>query len=114
MATNEATPTELGSRWPAEWEPHAATWMSWPHNRETWPDKFEAIPECFAQLVRTIATFEPVNILAGGEEVMADADKHVGCLSNVQLFDVKTNDAWCRDHGPMFIRHYSYPAIVDW
>lgn len=112
--THESTPAKLGSRWPAEWEPHAATWMSWPHNRDTWPGRFEVIPERFAHIVRTIARFEPVNILAGGADVMAPAERHVGHLSNVQLFDVKTNDAWCRDHGPMFIRDGSTSAVIDW
>lgn len=106
-------------RWPAEWEPHAATWLAWPHNRDTWPTKFEMIAARFAELVRIIARFEPVSILAGGGEVMADAAKHVNDLPNVQLIDIRTDDAWCRDHGPTFVTSAdaetnSRIAIVDW
>jgi agmatine deiminase len=112
-----ATPRELGYRWPAEWEPHAATWLSWPHNRETWPGKFEPVPEQFADLVRTLARFEPVNVLAGGDEVMRQARRLVGDVPGVTLWDVPTNDAWCRDHGPTFLlsKKAAEPAaMVDW
>lgn len=118
LSTMSEIPSALGYRWPAEWERHAATWLSWPHNPETWPGKFEVIPSRFAELAKTIARFEPVRILAGGEEVMADAKRYVGGESNIQLFDIETNDAWCRDHGPMFLanekRSLERAAIVDW
>jgi agmatine deiminase len=114
MTASEPTPAELGFRWPAEWEPHAATWLSWPHNRDTWPDAFEAVPQRFAELVKTIARFEPVNVLAGGEAAMPVAASLVGDVANVRLFDIRTNDAWCRDHGPIFVRDQSTTAIVDW
>ena len=111
-------PRALGYRWPAEWEPHAATWVAWPRNPETWPGKFDVIPGRFAELVRTIARFEPVRILAGGAAVMADAKKHVGDHPNVELIDIETNDAWCRDHGPMFLvgenKEMGQAVIVDW
>ena len=111
---SNATPRSLGYRWPAEWERHAATWVSWPHNLNTWPGNFDVVPGRFAELVRAIARFEPVHILAGGEPVMADAAKHVGDQPNVKLFDIATNDAWCRDHGPMFLVGPNEPALVDW
>ncbi|MBP87608.1 MAG: agmatine deiminase [Planctomycetaceae bacterium] len=137
MTTNEPTPAALGYRWPAEWEPHAATWLSWPHNPDTWPGKFEVIPERYTEFVRTIARFEPVNILAGGEVVMSVAASLVADIPDVRLYNIKTNDAWCRDHGPIFVveekgsgpigaKHPSGrsgqldltpflpPAIVDW
>ena len=103
MTHADPTPSALGYRWPAEWESHAATWLSWPHNAETWPGSFAGIPEQFAAFVRTIAEFEPVQILAGGANVLADAKDHVGDLNNVTLHDIPTNDAWCRDHGPTFL-----------
>ncbi len=111
---SKTTPRALGYRWPAEWERHAATWVSWPRNPDTWPGNFEVIPGRFAELVRTIAQFEPVHILAGGDHVMADARKHVGDHPNVRLFDIETNDAWCRDHGPMFLVGTEDAALVDW
>jgi len=127
-AEKPVTPAALGYRWPAEWEPHAATWLSWPRNPETWPGHFEPVPGEFAQLVRTIARFEPVNILAGGEAVMRQARELVGDLANVTLHDIETNDAWCRDHGPTFLsspprrggasatasRATLPPALIDW
>ncbi|MEZ6111023.1 MAG: agmatine deiminase family protein [Pirellulaceae bacterium] len=114
------TPASLGYRWPAEWERQAAVWLSWPHNRDSWPGKFEPIPGQFAEFVRAIARFEPVHILAGSEAVMAEARSLVGELPNVTLHDVRTNDAWCRDHGPIFLAKSPHadaslpPALIDW
>ncbi len=120
MSDSESTldqfPADLGYRWPAEWEPHAATWLAWPHNRETWPGRFENVPSQFARFVRTLADFETVHVLAGGNEVMRDAEQHVGDHPNVTLHDIPTNDAWTRDHGPTFLLGSpgSPPALVDW
>jgi agmatine deiminase len=86
------------------------------------------VPGEFAQFVRTIASFEPVNILAGGEAVMRQARELVGSLPNVTLHDIETNDAWCRDHGPTFLQRPTEdsgfrvqgseggvpPALIDW
>jgi len=122
------TPAQLGYRWPAEWEPQASVWLSWPRNRNSWPDHFEPVPGEFAQFVRLLAEYEPVNILAGGREILAEAQSLVGDLRNVTLHDIPTNDAWCRDHGPTFLAAspvptnategvpYSAkpPALVDW
>jgi agmatine deiminase len=116
-----STPTKLGYRWPAEWEPQAAVWLSWPRNPETWPGKFEPVPAEFAQFARAIADYEPVHILAGGS-VMGQARKLVGDVKNITLHDVETNDSWCRDHGPSFLTASAptspfprlQPALVDW
>src|SRR4029077_7650664 len=102
-SADRETHASLGYRWPAEWEPHAATWLSWPRNPDTWPGKFEPVPEKFAQFVRTLAEFEQVNILAGGEDAVRHARELVGDLRRVVLHDIETNDAWCRDHGPTFL-----------
>lgn len=111
----EQTPAQLGYRWPAEWEPHAGTWLSWPHNLETWPGNFAPIPGVFSQFVREVAEREPVHILAHGE-ALKNAWEHVGEVCNVHLYDVQTNDAWIRDHGPMFLSGGKNrpPALVDW
>lgn len=115
-ADNSQAPARLGYRWPAEWEPHAATWLSWPRNPNTWPGKFQPVPEKFAAFVSLLAQHEPVHILAGGEAVMRQAKDLVGNLRNVFLHDVETNDAWCRDHGPTFLAGQpgTPPALVDW
>jgi len=103
MTHADPTPAALGYRWPAEWEPHAATWLSWPHNVETWPGMFDRIPARFTAFVQAIAEFEPVHVLAGGAGPRGDASRHVGRSHNVTLHDIPTNDAWCRDHGPTFL-----------
>jgi agmatine deiminase len=110
------TPAQLGYRFPAEWERHAATWLSWPHQQASWPGKFEPVPEIWAELTRTLARFEPVHILAGGADVMAHAQRMVGAIPGVTLYDIPTNDAWTRDHGPMFLSPPAgaQPALVDW
>lgn len=92
-----------GYRLAAEWEPHAATWLSWPHNRDTWPGAFEPIPEVFARFARSLAEQEPVNICAGSDAVLRDAERHVGSVPNITLHDIRTNDCWIRDHGPIFL-----------
>ncbi|HUY34977.1 MAG TPA: agmatine deiminase family protein [Pirellulales bacterium] len=111
-----AIPSLLGYRMPAEWEPHAATWLAWPHNRESWPGAFEPIPGVWAELVRALAAVEAVHVLAGGDEVMSEARRMVGHLPRVTLHDIATNDAWIRDHGPTFLvgAPGSPPALVHW
>src|SRR5262249_30511823 len=95
-------PRALGYRMPAEWEPHAATWLSWPHNVETWPGKFEPVPQVFAQMVAALHEHEAVHILAGSAELEESARQTLrvqGCDGpNVRFFRIPTNDAWMRDH----------------
>ena len=106
-------PAQLGYRWPAEWEPQASVWLSWPRNPKTWPGHFEPVPDEFAQFVRLLAEYEPVNILAGGREVLEQARSLVGDFKNVTLHDIPTNDAWCRDHGPTFLSRPPTPSGPD-
>jgi len=103
-------------RMPAEWEPHTATWLAWPHNVDTWPGRLERVERFFAELVRTIADYEPVQILAGDGEVARRANRSVGNLPNVRLHSISTNDAWIRDFGPTFVigEPDGATAIVDW
>jgi agmatine deiminase len=98
---------------PAEWEPHRATYLVWPHNRDTWPGKFEPIPPIFAQIAVAIASFEPLHILV--EDEMQSASVR-GMIRNapapgggpvrmdrVELIPIATNDSWIRDFGPIFV-----------
>jgi agmatine deiminase len=115
-STPHQTPAALGYRFPAEWERHAGTWLSWPHRLKTWPGNFEPIPGVWAALARTLAEVEEVHILASGA-ALESARTFVGSLQNVTLHDAPTNDAWCRDHGPMFLVDGPADApiaIVDW
>src|ERR1035438_2318260 len=65
------TPAALGYRMPAEWEPHEATWIAWPHNRTDWPGRFEPIPWVYAEIVRHLVRVERVNILVEDEAAEA-------------------------------------------
>jgi agmatine deiminase len=113
------TPAELGFRMPAEWEPQAAVWLSWPHNRRTWQGNFRPIPGTFAAIVAQISRFEEVRIniakplqaRAWGLIGKAKAD-----LARVRFYDHPTDDAWCRDHGPIFVKNgrTGEVALTDW
>ncbi len=104
---------------PAEWEEHKATWLSWPHKLESWPDKFEPVPYVFVEMVKHLHKYEHVNINVKNEEMQAQVAgllKDGGVDMNaVTLHLIPTNDAWCRDHGPMFIKNAAGDRqIVDW
>ena len=105
-------------RLPAEWEPHAATWLAWPHRRATWLGEFAVIPGVFAGVARLIARYEPVRIVAGGA-VLADARTRLDGVANVEFVDLPTNDSWIRDTGPVFVvprdsTGGGAPAAVCW
>ncbi len=91
-----------GHRLPAEWEPHAATWIAWPHRRATFLGDFAPIREFFAGFVRTLAACEPVKVVAAGP-ALADARAAVGGAAGVECVDIPTNDSWLRDTGPVFL-----------
>jgi agmatine deiminase len=99
-------PTALGYRMPAEWEPHEATWISWPHNRDSWPGVFAGVEPAMTAFVRALAECEPVYI----NVLDADHEAHVrGLLAKaapperLRFYRIATNDAWCRDHGAVFV-----------
>ena len=106
---------------PAEWEPHEATWIAWPHNRTDWPGKFEAIPWIYAEIVRYLAGVEQVNILVNDEAAEAKARQVLARskvipekasepgkkAGNVRFFQIPTNRVWTRDYGPIFVRRES-------
>ena len=104
---------------PAEWEPHSATWIAWPHNKSDWPGKFEPIGWVMAEIVRHIAHDERVNILVNDETAEERAKKfleraHVQ-LSNVQFHRYPTNRIWTRDYGPIFLKAGKQKlAALDW
>lgn len=116
------TPAELGYRMPAEWEPHRGTWLSWPHKEASWPGKFGPVPGMFARMVRHLADHEEVHINVAGAGMEHDIRRLLGDAGadsrNVFFHYHPTNDAWCRDHGPIFLqrRHQGRveEAIVDW
>src|SRR6516165_4566844 len=102
---------------PGEWEPHAATWIAWPHNRTDWPGKFAVIPWVYAEIVRNLARVERVNILVNDEraeavarqvlvtaEVLPKSAAEPGARSgSVKFRHIPTNRGWLRDTGPTFL-----------
>ena len=103
---------------PAEWAPHEATWLAWPHNRSDWPGKFEPIPYVYAEIVRNLARCERVEIIVQDEGHEAKAREVLG-LTNVLAESGKqlrfhrwpTNRGWLRDSGPIFLTRNSKAPI---
>ena len=102
-----STPRELGYRMPAEWEPHQATWIAWPHNPEDWPGKFQTIPWVYAEIVGHLARVEDVHILVddgAAEKRARGVLKKTGAnLARVHFHRWPTNRVWTRDAGPIFV-----------
>jgi agmatine deiminase len=107
------TPAALGYRLLAEWEPHEATWIGWPHNKADWPGKFAPVPWVYAEIVRRIAPGEAVRIL-GRRDIERQARRVLrrACvdLARVEFFDWPTDRGWTRDFGPFFVRRAGPPA----
>lgn len=99
---------KTGFRMPAEWEPHEATWIGWPHNRTDWPGKFATIPWVYGEIVKKLAPSEIVRIIVNSKEHEARAKRillSIGVdLSRVEFFRFPTNRGWTRDFGPMFVK----------
>ena len=93
---------------PAEWEKHAATWLTWPHNPDHWPERFAPIPAYWARMAKEISTGETVHILLHDKATRKNAEEELGKIGaaggNIRLHDVPNNFAWARDHGPIFVR----------
>lgn len=103
---------------PAEWEPHAATWIAWPHQRTDWPDRFEPIPWVYVEIVRALHRSERVRILAlpPQEEQARTMLGRAGVdLGRVDFVPFATDRVWTRDSGPTFLTNSSGDrAILDW
>ncbi len=112
-------PAALGYGMPAEWAPQEAVWLSWPHNYASWPGQFRPVPYAFARIVAAISRYEPVRINAA-KKLQARAarmcEKAGADMARVEFYDHPTNDAWCRDHGPIFIKNPKTGAVAltDW
>jgi agmatine deiminase len=106
-------------RMPAEWEPHEATWIAWPHRRDDWPGKFGAIPWVYTEIVRHLHQSERVRILVKDAAQERHARKmlvKVGVdLGRVDFFLFPTNRGWTRDYGPMFVQVAAGGlGVLDW
>jgi len=107
-STSSSTPAALGYRMPAEWEPHAATWLAWPHEEEDWPGKLAPIPWVFAEAVRQLAAGERVRIFVGTAALEKSARgilKRVGVdLGEIDFVRAPTDRVWTRDSLPQLLR----------
>jgi agmatine deiminase len=106
-------------RMPAEWEPHRATWIAWPHHEPDWPGKLGAIPWVYAEITRVIAEHEPVEILCHSESVAASAresiEAHDVRRDRVRLHVVPTDRVWLRDSAPTgVIDRDGRVTLVNW
>jgi agmatine deiminase len=104
---------------PAEWSPQEAVWLSWPCNRDSAPETHEALQAAFGGIAAAISRFETVRINAEGAwhaRIRQSIEAQRGDMTQVQLFDHPTNDVWCRDHGPIFVKHRDSGAVAltDW
>jgi len=116
---SDKTPRALGYRMPAEWEPHEATWLAWPHNPTDWPGKFQAIPWLYAEIVRLLSAREMVHLLVQDQKEQSRAtstlERAHANLDNVTFHVWPTNRVWTRDSGPIFVRDAAGQiAITDW
>jgi len=113
------TPRALGFRMPAEWEPHEATWIAWPHNRDDWPGRFPPIPWVYAEIVRKLAGVERVRILVE-DRAAEDAARRIlrkanANLAAVDFFHAPTDRGWTRDYCPVFVTNRSgVVALTNW
>jgi agmatine deiminase len=114
-----STPRAQGYRMPAEWEPHEATWIAWPHNHEDWPGRFAPIPWVFAEVVKKLSKVERVRILVADHDEERKARRHltkVGAnLPAVEFYHYPTDRVWTRDYAPCFVKNEAGGrAIIDW
>jgi agmatine deiminase len=113
------TPAALGYRMPAEWEPHVATWLSWPRREGiSFPDSFDCVMPTLRAMVEALTESEQVciNVCNGAHEAEASAVLGGLSMERIMFHRIPTNEPWCRDHGPIFLTRDVDPnlAIVDW
>ena len=120
MNESSLTPKQLGYRLPAEWEPHEATWLSWPHKEASWPGKIETIFPVYSQMVAALARSELVHINVNDTAMEAAVCRHLQQAGvakeiggRIHLHRFPTNDAWCRDHGAIILKHCDSKAAAD-
>ena len=110
-------PASFDFRMPAEWEPHAATWLAWPHERSDWPGKFHPIPWVYTEIVRAVSRHEVVNLIVppgdrSAERCLSEANVDT---ANVRLLPLKTDRSWVRDSGPIFVVNDAGEKLaLDW
>jgi agmatine deiminase len=118
MPNEFVTPRSLGYRMPAEWEPHAATWLAWPHNAADWPGRFHPIPWVYCDIVRHLTRVEDVHLLvenaAAEQRAGALLGKTGARLERVHFHQWPTDRVWMRDSGPIFVKRTEGVGITNW
>lgn len=121
LKTFEGIPSEAGYYFPVEWAPHEACWLSWPHNRDTWPGKMDKIWPAYLEFVKLLSLSEKVFINVNSPEMAKNVHSmifaHGAEMDQVFFYLHPTNDAWCRDHGPSFLVNEDpskEKIIVNW
>ncbi|WP_020468132.1 agmatine deiminase family protein [Zavarzinella formosa] len=112
-------PSPVGYRMPAEWEPHASTWLAWPHQASDWPGRMAPIPWVYGEIVKHLSRVEHVNILANSKPKEEAAKKMLikfGVdLEQVTFWQWPTDRVWTRDSGPTFVVDgKGQKALVNW
>src|SRR5256886_16299372 len=106
-SSNTSTPSLSRCRFPAEWEPHAATWLAWPHYFDDWPGKFEPIPWVYAEIIRYLARHERVELIvsdvASEKRARKLLDRANALNDNIRFHRWLTNRVWTRDSGCSFV-----------
>ena len=117
----QVTARSLGYSMPAEWMPHRATWLSWPHNYETWPTQLETVQEVWIRMIRALAPQEQIALLVNDEQTQQDVTarlKGAGVLmKNISILKIPSVDVWMRDYGPTFLTRAGSEnplAFNDW
>ena len=115
-----STPFEDGYRFPAEWEPHEATWLTYPHSDDSFPGKLKSVYLSYMRFIAEITKSEKVRINVAAtfkDQLMRHLDQANIDGNQVEIFERESNDVWCRDHGPAFVVRDTperQKAIVDW
>lgn len=117
--TNNPTPKQCGFHFPAEWEKHEATWLSYPHKEASWPGKIESIFPSYNLFIKELSEVEKVHININDKEKQTLIEKQLKAnntkIENLCFHLFETNDAWIRDHGPAFIvNENKEKALVNW
>jgi agmatine deiminase len=104
---------------PAEWEPHQATWLSWPHDAAMWPVPLDRVQHAYAQMVAALARSETVHLNVNDAAMEAHARAvlaEAGTAGDIRFHHIPTNDAWCRDHGAIFTTCTDAPHLraLNW
>jgi agmatine deiminase len=98
---------------PAEWSPHQATWISWPHNPDTWPEVLEAARDAMTEFVVALAPHEQVHINVQDEAMAKAVERRLSGRvppERLSLERIPTDDAWIRDYGAIVVRDPAAPA----